>query len=474
VSCWGLNHKGQLGLPPPALRDTPTQVAAGSWNALSAGPGYTCGAAAGVLQCWGDNSAGQLADGSRTDRASGTTVGDRRWKAVFAEHGTHACAQRDDDTTWCWGAGGNGQLGDGQRREALVPVREASSWTQAAVTAESTCFIGPDLTLACRGDDTYGQLGTGGAGRATEALGMVAGGPWVRMSGGRSFVCAIDEGSRLWCWGQGVYGQLGNGSGAGSPIPVIVDGVRTWSAVSGGGEFACGVDGGGVLSCWGYNVYGQLGNGSTVQANTPVPVAGLPAQVWRAVSAGSYHACAIDQLGLLRCWGYNAYGQVGNGSTITVPAPAQITTEAWTAVSAGLTHTCGIRPPGTLWCWGSNSRGELGDGGANPTGSLVPVRIGNSEDWLEVAAGQQLTCGVRAGGSLWCWGLGDWGTLGNGAVADTDEPTQVGTDAGWSRLVLRHLHACAVRDGTTWCWGQNRSGQLGSSPWRLSPAPVVP
>jgi alpha-tubulin suppressor-like RCC1 family protein len=136
----------------------------------------------------------------------------------------------------------------------------------------------------------------------------------------------------------------------------------------------------------------------------------------------------------------------------------------WTAVAAGQDQTCGIRADGTLWCWGGGFSGELGigsrDGRYTPSQVTSPAPGG----WTSVTAGQYFTCATRIGGTLWCWGNNGYGELGIGSLTEQDLPQQVTTPAagGWASVTAGFFHTCATRtDGTLWCWGYNSHGQLG-------------
>ncbi len=208
---------------------------------------------------------------------------------------------------------------------------------------------------------------------------------------------------------------------------------------------------------WGYNSTGQVGDGSYTPRQTPVAVARNPG--WVAVDNAEYHTCAIDVARQLFCWGLNARGALGTGSMDSSAVPVQVGTATdWTAVSAGGTttsdgFTCGIRT-GVLFCWGDNSLGRLGlgdQGWATPRTS--PAQVGTKTDWISVSAGLHgQVCGIRAPGSLWCWGGG------------TGMPTRVGMASDWTAARVGD-HRCGIRaGGSLWCWGDNWGGEIGIHP----------
>jgi len=181
----------------------------------------------------------------------------------------------------------------------------------------------------------------------------------------------------------------------------------------------------------------------------------------RSVSAGGEHSCAVRSEGGAWCWGRNTFGQIGNGTTGPGPkTPTRVgTSDDWHAIAAGGASTCGIRANGTLWCWGLNHRGQLGDGTTKSKSS--PIRVGTASGWASVSAGWFDTCGVRTDGSLWCWGDNSAGQIGDGTTTRRLVPTRL-SGSEWTSVAVGGWHVCATRsDGTLWCWGRNDFGQLG-------------
>ena len=122
---------------------------------------------------------------------------------------------------------------------------------------------------------------------------------------------------------------------------------------------------------WGYNNYGQLGDGSTTNRFTPVPVSGLTGCV--AIAGGSSHSLGLKADGSLRAWGYNNYGQLGDGSTTNRLTPVRVSGTGWVATAGGYQHSLGLKADGSLWAWGRNMEGELGLG--DTTNRLSPTQI---------------------------------------------------------------------------------------------------
>jgi len=158
----------------------------------------------------------------------------------------------------------------------------------------------------------------------------------------------------------------------------------------------------------------------------------VPTQVgtanWSAVAAGSRHSLAIrNDDGVLFAWGAGESGQVGNNSTSLQSSPTQVSDASarWTQVAGGVSHSIGVRNDGTLWTWGRGVEGQLGQTVAS---SLMPLQVGNLRTWKAVAAGANHSAALQTDGnnlSLWTWGLNTDGQLGNGTNATATAPVQI-------------------------------------------------
>jgi len=324
------------------------------------------------------------------------------------------------------------------------------------------------------GDNQHGALGDG---TTTARLSPVAvrGGSLLddkevsAVDSGNTHTCAIAE-SALYCWGDNNDGELGIGDVlTDHPIPTRVKGLlagHAVTAVSAGGAHTCAVADGAAY-CWGYNLFGQLGNGGVVTANTPTQVAGpLQGKTVTAISAGDLHTCAIAD-GKAYCWGNDKNGRLGNGlgkdkqtEPVAINTLSGLGGRVVDSITAGHEHSCATAE-GLAFCWGNNNHGQLGDGTLNT--SSVPTPIVAPADVISIAAGANATCGIFRPGTVpvaGCWGEGTAGALGNGDTKDRLTPNSLspnGTfnNTGVAAISISSNGGCALERNQAYCWGNN-------------------
>jgi alpha-tubulin suppressor-like RCC1 family protein len=274
----------------------------------------------------------------------------------------------------------------------------------------------------------------------------------TKLSAGLEFTCAILATGQVKCWGDNSKGQLGvsGNHGAesgtmGTNLPAIDLGVgRTAKAISTGRQHACAILDNDTVKCWGANTYGQLGSGDTISQVYPIigtyPVVDLgTGRTAKAIAVGAFHTCVIIDNGAVKCWGYNATGQLGTDSTnnlgdgsgemgdalLPITLGAGRTAKAIAASKRGdRDYTCAVLDNGTLKCWGANDMGQLGQGDIGTSANrgdesgemalLGSVNLGTNMSVTTVAMGAAHSCVILTSTNIKCFGHGNNGKLGLG------------------------------------------------------------
>ncbi len=475
VKCWGYNDRGQLGDGSTADRMTAVDVSglSSGVTAIAAGEGHTCAlTSGGGVKCWGSNGRGQLGDGTRTDRLTTVDVsGLSSGIGAIATGSSHTCALTAGGGVKCWGANDNGQLGDGTRTDGLTAVDVSGLGSEASAVAVAvgllhTCANTTSGRVKCWGENAFGQLGDGTTVERLIAVEVSElSGPVNGVATGKYHTCALSAGGEVKCWGYNLFGQLGDGSFAyrSTAMEVVGLGSGIQSIAAGDHRHACALTFGGGIKCWGYNDFGQLGDGTQTTRRAAVDVNGLSSGV-SAIAAGILHSCGLTSAGGLKCWGYNLFGQLGDGTQTSRLTAVDVSglSSGITAVAPGVWHTCALTSGGGVECWGHNNAGQLGDG--TTTGRLTAVAVASLSSGVNaIATGIIHTCALTTSGGVKCWGDNSSGQLGDGTTtSSTLEGDVSGLSSGVSAIAAGGFHTCALTtSGGVKCWGENSSGQLG-------------
>jgi len=332
--------------------------------------------------------------------------------------------------------------------------------------------IGDPGTLFAWGENTCGQLGQ----NDTVAYSLpvqIPGSTWndisVAASGGFSLARKSD--GTLWSWGYNGFGSLGDFTTVTKSSPVQIPGT-IWNDISVGYLFSLARKTDGTLWAWGLDSSGSLGNLSVPQrASSPIQI---PGTTWNDVAAGGSGqglALARKTDGTLWAWGYNGYGELGDGTVAPKSSPVQVPGTTWNDISVGQNISFARRTDGTLWAWGRNTSGQLGDNTIASKSS--PVQVPGTT-WNDISASS--ICGYvlarKTDGTLWAWGTNANGQLGDNTIVNKSTPVQIpGTT--WNDISGSGSHALARKtDGTLWAWGLNASGQLGDNTTVSKSSPI--
>jgi RHS repeat-associated protein len=344
-------------------------------------------------------------------------------------------------------------------------ANEATSYTPAGGSAST-------LAYDQRGNRLNGLTPTGapvsyGYDQANRLVSATSSGgaAGAILAGGQYHSLALKSDGTAWAWGYNVDGELGDGTTTNRTAPVQVSGLTGVSAIAAGNLHSLALTSGGVVKSWGSNVYGQLGDGTTTGRKTPVQVTGLTGIT--AVAGGNYHSLALRADGTVAAWGLNNAGQLGDGTTTsrTVPVSVQGLSGVVAIAAGGLPgfagHSVALKGDGTVWTWGYGKHGQLGNG--SMSSSTTPLKVAGLSGVVAIAAKGDNTYALKGDGTVWAWGDDGYGQLGNTGVQGSQStvPVQVAI-SGVAAIAAGGTHALALKsDGTAWGWGNNNTGQLG-------------
>jgi alpha-tubulin suppressor-like RCC1 family protein len=427
VECWGRNDWGQLGHGPGATTHTPVAVAGLGTGvaAVSAGGDHTCALMTdGAMLCWGNNFEGQLGNGTAVQLPTPNAVaGLGSGVAAVTAGYHHSCAVMTDATAECWGLSDHGQVGDGTTLERDRPVEVAGLADVHAIAAgyEHTCALTNSGAVECWGNNEHGQLGDGTTiqrNAPVQVSGLESG--VVAISTGIEHSCALTDTGAMKCWGANDHGQLGDATNTDRLTPVTVTGLGSPVAgIAAGVVRSCAVTTGGAVKCWGQ---AYLGDGTTQSSNVPVDVAGLGSGV-ASISAGA-PSCAVTTAGGLKCWGDGYLGDGSSSIGFTPVDVASLGTNVAAVVANGSGGGCALMTNAAAKCWGYNAYGEVGDG--TTTDRATPVDVtGLGSGVAGISARGDHACAVTTTGAAVCWGNNTTGQLGVGTSGFTTVPIGV-------------------------------------------------
>ena len=512
VWVWGVNTAGQLGLDDIINRSSPVQLGTGSWLGVASGQSHMVGIQLdGSLWSWGNNSFGALGlNDTNIHRSSPVQIASGNWTKVNAGS-AYTGAIRSDGTLWMWGSASNGQLGNSSTIARSSPVQVAGSWSQIILAVFASMAIQPNGTLWTWGLNGDGQLGDGTRVSKSSPAQTSAGGSWIMATVGTNYAAGIRTDGTLWTWGYNSSGELGSNNRIGRSVPQQV-GTSSWTFIKANrnvvsGTYMNGITTSGALFGWGNNISWNIPEGTTtgyrsspIQIGTsswsflgdnsnacfgatinnvtftwgsggsgangldtagngssrPVFLRSLT-DSWDDVKVTS-HVVALRKGGNLYAWGFNAQGQLGDGTQINRSSPIQVGTSSWSQIATGVLNSYGLLN-NNLYSWGDNSYGQIGD---NTTATyLSPVQIGTSS-WTTINAGYYTAYATDTSNKLFAWGYGGDGSIGNNTAINYSSPVQIGTN-NWDAKNINSWQGTLGIDnfGILYTWGYNQNGLIG-------------
>ena len=380
----------------------------------------------------------------------------------------YSLALSADGTVYTWGRNEYGQLGNGvTATNSPVPVAvktagtpmEGKTIVQISAKVWYALALASDGTVYSWGFNSWGQLGSGTSGTANNASAPVAvktagtpmeGKTIVQVAAGATHSLALATDGTIYAWGKNEYGQLGDDSTTNSPVPVAVktagtpmDG-KTIIQIHAGYEHSLALASDGTVYAWGRNNSGQLGKNDATDTHIPAAVQtlGTPmaGKVIVQLAAGNSQSMALASDGTVYTWGWNQYGQLGNGTTTNSRIPVAVVTtgtplagKTISQIAAGNAHALAMTDDGAIYSWGWNQYGQLGNG--TTTNSRIPVAVVTTGTPLAGKTIIQITSGgspnslvLADDGAMYTWGWGQYGQLGDSTIGtDAKVPVAVST-----------------------------------------------
>jgi hypothetical protein len=267
---------------------------------------------------------------------------------------------------------------------------------------------------------------------------------------------------------------VGDNSNTDRLVPTLVAGGRAYASLAEGTRSGhnCALTAAGAAWCWGYNAHGELGDGTQVNRNQPVQVAG--GLTFSRLFLGHWGTCGVTTGGQMYCWGWTGRSRFGDG----VYGDAQLTPRlintngvVFTQLALAWEGTCGITAAGNAHCWGTNP-GEAVATREAPAVTPIPGLT-----FSQISGGDRGFCGVVSGGGVRCWGENSTGQLGNGGTTFSNTPvTPTGLTSGVAEVRHASWTSLCARGtaGEMWCWGSNDNGQVGDGTTtnRLTPVRI--
>jgi len=458
LHAWGENSQGQLGVmvagagsggggqfASRSLHAPRVVMPATKWAHVACGRMHTVAVTVqGKAYAWGANQQGQLGLGDLAARSipqSLTHLGTTQ--ALYAAAGSFSTlAINEAGELYGWGKNSAGQLGLPRskaprlRPDFVMSATEQFSVVQVAAGGYAYQYEGHSMLLTGNSEvytwgwNAFGQLGMG---EVDDAHSVPQRNSWLHkltiqaIAVGQFTSAAITADGELYTWGQNDCGQLGKGDFSSGPVDipqrVHLDVAVVKVAIGYSHMLALSVEG--RVFSWGHNFYGQLGVGDHKDKNIPQLISYLQEERILKIVAGQYHSLAVSVNGEVYGWGYNRDYELGVGDNMDRVLPQAVpslTGRKVTSLAAGGYHTLAVTEDGTLYSWGLNNYGQLGHKEHStskvPTVVIVTVstqdgkQVGKRLRVKSVAAGTWHSLVLAENNAVYAFGRCQYGQLG--------------------------------------------------------------
>jgi alpha-tubulin suppressor-like RCC1 family protein len=481
---WGSNS-GQIGDNTTTGKSSPVSIRrSGSYSAIALGASHLLmiDAANGSIWATGSNS-GQIGDNTTTNRSSPVSCArPGSYKMIAAGASASAAIDATDGSLWVWGFNSNGILGNNTLSSVSSPVSFARPGSYAYVHIGPNALVAIDAangSLWTCGNNVFGQLGDGTTVTRSSPVSVLGNRSYVSAKAGGNSIIAMTADGTLYVWGYDGVNQLGRRIQGYTTTIIPINSTLSFSKIK--NNIFLSADGN--IYCTGSDGVGSLGANSNVDTSVLVPIA-RPAS-YKAIATtwsstlDSYTACAAIEgsTGNIFTWGHNHSGQLGNNTIVNNSSPISIARlGSYSQISGGLFASYFVAidaSTGMVWGWGDNSNGQLGDN--TRTTKSSPVSIRRPGSYSQVAI-----CGIAtfmidaSNGSIWGCGVGALGLLGNNTVSSYSSPVSLARPGSYSKIAQSVITGYAIdgSDGSVWAWGTGSAGQLGDGTTTAKSSPV--
>lgn len=485
VWAWGRNSEAELGDNTWETRSVPQQVI-GLNNIVQVAAGEMFSMALkndGTVWTWGKNDSGQLGNSTYNTSALPVQVTGISAVQTIAAGYNHSLAVTETGDLYSWGSNEVGQQGN-----TGTTIGGNSSYPQfAGLSHVVSVAAGGEHTLAAtENGDVYawGSSAFGKTGHTETGIEKVAGLQNItQVTAGRWFSAALDANGTVWTWGRNEVKELGREiSGEETSVPSAIPDLEDVVSISAMDRHTLAVKQDGTLWAWGWNAVGQVGDGTLENRQSPVKIMDnvlLPNSTEKlTASAGVEFSVVLDGNSKVVAWGNNSSGQLGDGIAFMTSTPV-LSYEMGTDVkyiSGGEENTVVLHENGQVSVWGENYCGELGRGTYGNADIPKEAKIQGLSNMISVDAGYHHTLALDADGKVWSWGKNANGQLGNGTQENNAATPSVVAE-NVKTIAAGNTHSLAVKnDGTILSWGDNSYGKLGETAGgvRLTPTALAP